>query len=116
MPKEFKNTFKSIIIYGFGNVSVKLVGLVLLPLYTDIKLLSPNDYGAMAIIDVTAQILIAIFSLSLYAAYARWYWDKNYFDSRKRIFFSCFSTLTVLAVLAFCNRDICSRANFLPCF
>jgi O-antigen/teichoic acid export membrane protein len=99
MPKEFKNTFKSIIIYGFGNVSVKLVGLVLLPLYTDTKLLSPNDYGAMAIIDVTAQILIAIFSLSLYAAYARWYWDKNYFDSRKKIFFSCFSTLTVLAVL-----------------
>jgi O-antigen/teichoic acid export membrane protein len=53
----------------------------------------------MGIIDISAQILIAIFSLSLYSAYARWYWDKDYFDSRKRIFFSCFSTLTVLAVL-----------------
>jgi O-antigen/teichoic acid export membrane protein len=99
MQKEFRNTLKSIIIYGFGNVSVKLVGLVLLPLYTNTNLLSSDDYGAMALIDVSAQILIAIFSLSLYSAYARWYWDKNYFDSRKRIFFSCFSTLTVLAVL-----------------
>jgi O-antigen/teichoic acid export membrane protein len=62
-------------------------------------LLSVNEYGAMGLLDISAQILIAIFSLSLYAAYARWYWDKEYYESRKRIFFSCFSTLTVFAIL-----------------
>jgi O-antigen/teichoic acid export membrane protein len=98
MQKEFKSLLKSIVIYGFGNVSVKLVGLVLLPLYTNQKLLSVDEYGAMGLLDISAQILIAIFSLALYAAYARWYWDKDHFESRKRIFFSCFSTLAVLAI------------------
>lgn len=99
MHKEFKSLLRSIIIYGFGNVSVKLVGLVLLPLYTNPKLLSVDEYGAMGLLDISAQILIALFSLSLYAAYARWYWDKEYYNSRKTIFFSCFSTLTLLAIL-----------------
>ena len=99
MQKEFKSLLRSIIIYGFGNVSVKLVGLVLLPLYTNLTLLSKDEYGAMGLLDISAQILIALFSLSLYAAYARWYWDKEHYKNRKRIFFSCFSTLAVLAVL-----------------
>jgi O-antigen/teichoic acid export membrane protein len=98
MQKGFKSLLRSIIIYGFGNVSVKLVGLVLLPLYTNPRLLSVDEYGAMGLLDISAQILIAIFSLSLYAAYARWYWDKEYYERRKRIFFTCFSTLTVFAI------------------
>jgi O-antigen/teichoic acid export membrane protein len=99
MQKEFKSLLRSIVIYGFGNVSVKLVGLVLLPLYTNLTLLSKDEYGAMGLLDVSAQILIAIFSISLYTAYARWYWDKEHFKNRKKIFFSCFSTLAVLALL-----------------
>lgn len=99
MLKEFKSLLKSIVIYGFGNVSVKLVGLVLLPLYTNQDLLSVGEYGTMSILDITSQILIALFSLSLYSAYARWYWDKEHFENRKKIFFSCFSTLAVLAVM-----------------
>jgi O-antigen/teichoic acid export membrane protein len=99
MQKEFKSLLKSILIYGLGNVSIKLVGLVLLPLYTNTKLISVDEYGAMGILDISAQILIAVFSLSLYVAYARWYWDKDYYEKRKRLFFTCFSTLTVLAIL-----------------
>jgi O-antigen/teichoic acid export membrane protein len=96
MQKQFNNLIKSIIIYGFGNVSVKLVGLVLLPMYTNPRLLSPDEYGALGMMDISAQILISIFSLSLYAAYGRWYWDKDHIDNRKKIFFTCFSTLLVL--------------------
>jgi O-antigen/teichoic acid export membrane protein len=98
MQKQFNSLIRSIIIYGFGNVSVKLVGLVLLPMYTNPKLLSPDEYGALGMMDISAQIFISIFSLSLYAAYGRWYWDKEYIDSRKKIFFTCFSTLFVLSV------------------
>lgn len=102
MQKQFNTLVKSIIIYGFGNVSVKLVGLVLLPLYTNPKLLSSDEYGGLGLMDISAQILISVFSLSLYAAYARWYWDKEYINARKKIFFSCFATLlglgTFLAV------------------
>jgi O-antigen/teichoic acid export membrane protein len=99
MQKEFKSLLRSIIIYGFGSISVKLVGLVLLPLYTNQKLLSVDEYRAMAVLDISSQILIAIFSLSLYSAYARWYWDKEHYNNRKKIFFSCFSTLALIALL-----------------
>jgi len=98
MQKQFNSLVKSIIIYGFGNVSVKLVGLVLLPLYTNTNFLSVNEYGALGILDISAQILISIFSLSLYSAYVRWYWDKEFLNKRKSIFFSCFSTLFILGV------------------
>jgi O-antigen/teichoic acid export membrane protein len=97
MQKQFNNLIKSIIIYGFGNVSVKLVGLVLLRMYTNPHLLSVDEYGALGMLDISAQILISIFSLSLYAAYGRWYWDKAHIDNRKKIFFTCFSTLLVLS-------------------
>jgi O-antigen/teichoic acid export membrane protein len=88
MQKHFNNLIKSIIIYGFGNVSVKLVGLVLLPMYTNPHLLSPDEYGALGMMDISAQILISIFSLSLYAAYGRWYCDKDHIGNRKQIFFT----------------------------
>jgi O-antigen/teichoic acid export membrane protein len=97
MQKQFNNLVKSIIIYGFGNVSVKLVGLVLLRMYTNPHLLSPDEYGALGMMDISAQVLISVFSLSLYAAYGRWYWDKDHIDNRKKIFFTCFSTLLVLS-------------------
>jgi O-antigen/teichoic acid export membrane protein len=97
MQKQFNNLIKSIIIYGFGNVSVKLVGLVLLPMYTNPHLLSPDEYGALGMMDISAQILISIFSLSLYAAYGRWYWDKDHISDRRKIFFTCFSTLFVFS-------------------
>jgi O-antigen/teichoic acid export membrane protein len=109
MQKQFNNLIRNIFIYGFGNVSVKLVGLVLLPLYTNRSFITIEEYGVMGILDISAQILIAIFSLSLYTAYARWYWDKNYFDSRKRIFFSCFSTLTILAIALAVSGIFASR-------
>jgi O-antigen/teichoic acid export membrane protein len=109
MYKEFKSLLKNIVIYGFGNVSVKLVGLVLLPLYTNPKLLTVDEYGAMGLLDISSQILVAIFSLSLYSAYARWYWDKDYFNSRKKIFFSCFSTLIVFSAILIVSGIFSSR-------
>jgi O-antigen/teichoic acid export membrane protein len=109
MQKQFNTLVKSIIIYGFGNVSVKLVGLVLLPLYTNPKLLSSDEYGALGLMDISSQILISIFSLSLYAAYARWYWDKEYFNARKKIFFSCFATLLGLAAFVSVSAIIAAR-------
>jgi O-antigen/teichoic acid export membrane protein len=99
MQKQFNGLLKSIFIYGFGNISVKLVGLLLLPLYTDSKLLTVNEYGTMGVLDITAQVLLTIFSLSLYSAYARWYWDKAFTGSRKSIFFTCLVTLAALGII-----------------
>ncbi|NHB67749.1 lipopolysaccharide biosynthesis protein [Perlabentimonas gracilis] len=93
MLKGLKKTARGSIVYGLGNISTKLVGIVLMPLYTDTKIFSVNDFGVLGVVDVTIQVLVALLGLSLYQAYFRWYWDKKHTDDRKSIFFTLFSFL-----------------------
>jgi O-antigen/teichoic acid export membrane protein len=93
MLSRIKSTAKNSIIYGVGNLSSKLIGLILLPLYTSV--LPVAEFGKLAMLETTAQILVAIFSLSLNSAYFRWYWDKEYSGKQKSLFF------TILAFLGF---------------
>lgn len=99
MQKQFKNLLKGILIYGFGNVSIKLVGLVLMRLYTNPKYLSVDDYAAFVMLEVTSLVVVSLFSYTLYNAYIRWYWDKEYIDKRKSMLFSCYAVLLVTGVI-----------------
>ena len=127
MIQGIKNTAKSSIIYGLGNVSTKLVGIVLLPLFTNTELLTIEEFGVLGVVDVSMQILVALLSLSLYQAYFRWYWDKNYLEERRSIFFTIFIflllvvgiitlisffTATSLSLLLF-NKELFARVVFL---
>ena len=44
MLKSIKISLKDTIIYGLGNIAVKIVGLVLIPLFTDPKFFSTDQY------------------------------------------------------------------------
>jgi O-antigen/teichoic acid export membrane protein len=96
MLQGIKNTVKSSMIYGLGNISTKLVGIILLPLFTNTSLISIEEFGVLGVVDVSIQILIAVFGLSLYQAFFRWYWDKKYIDVRNSIFFTLLITLMFL--------------------
>jgi len=109
MQKQFKNLLKGILIYGFGNVSVKLVGFVLLRLYTDPKILSIDEFAIWGVLESTALVVVSLFSLALYSAYIRWYWDKEYIDKRKSILFSCYSLLFGIGILLSVSGYFCSR-------
>lgn len=97
MFDNIKIATKDTFIYSLGNISTKLIGLVLLPLYT--KVLSVEEYGVLGTVEITIQLLIAAFSLSLQKAMNRWYWDKNYRDKQKSIFFTTFMFLIGGALL-----------------
>ncbi len=99
MQKQFKNLLKGILIYGFGNVSIKLVGLVLLRLYTNTKYLSVEEYGVFTMLEITNLVIVSLSSLALYNAYLRWYWDKEYLDKRKSILFSCYALLLGVGIM-----------------
>jgi len=60
-----------------GNLSIKLVGLILIPIYTDPQYLTINDYGVLGIMEASAQILVAIIDVALIQALTRWYWDSE---------------------------------------
>lgn len=91
MLNSIKSAGKNSLIYGLGNLSTKLVGFILLPLYT--KNLTVSDYGILSILEITSQFIISIFGLSLYQAFNRWYWDKKYRNRQKSIFFTTFISL-----------------------
>ena len=90
-------TTKHTAIYSLGNMTTKLVGLILLPLYTD--RLSVDEYGILSILEVTAQIGVAILGFQLQAAFLRWCSAKTSESDFKSIVFSVLSVFLLSAGL-----------------
>jgi len=97
MLDKIKKTVKQTIIYSLGNVSTKLVGLLLLPLYT--SQLTTSEYGILSIIEITSQLLLIFFSFSLAQAMLRWSSTEKDKEKEKSIIFSAFTALVVISIL-----------------
>ncbi len=100
MLKNVKTVTKGSLVYGFGNISVKLVGLVLIPIYTNEKFLTISDFAVVGIIDITAQLLVSLLGMSLNQALTRWYYEKDYEGKQKSMFYSVFIFLIAVSVIS----------------
>jgi O-antigen/teichoic acid export membrane protein len=101
MLKSIKISLKDTIIYGLGNMAVKVVGLLLIPLFTDQKYFTIDEFGIMGILDISAVVLTAALASALPQSLTRWFWDKEHKKNQKGIFFMSVSAQTVVS-LAFC--------------
>jgi O-antigen/teichoic acid export membrane protein len=99
MLGRLKKTLKHTVIYSMGNVAVKLVGVVLLPLYT--KHITVSDYGVLGILEVTIMILTETLILGQPNAYLRFYDSHEFASKRKSTLFTIFS-FVFISVLLFC--------------
>ncbi len=99
MLKDLKSVSKDSIIYGIGNVATKIVGFLLIPIYTNPKFMSVADFGVLSILDISAQVLVALFGLSLYQGFMRWYWDMKTTKERKELFFTVLSSVSILSLI-----------------
>jgi O-antigen/teichoic acid export membrane protein len=98
MFNSLKYTLKHSVIYGLGNISSKLIGFVLLPLYT--KYLTVDEYGMLAILDITSQFLVSIFSLNIGTAMMRWSADtKDEVKQKTIIFTTLIATIAISIIL-----------------
>lgn len=97
MLKYVKETVKNSAIYGIGNLSVKLVGFILIPYLTDPKYLSIQDYGALGILEAVSQIAIFVMGIGLYNAMFRWFYEQNE-EENKATFFTVLATSSSLVV------------------
>lgn len=97
MFNQLKNTFKQTIIYSLGNLSSKVIGFILLPLYTGY--LSLSEYGVLAILEATSQILIGIFGFNLTTSMMRWCASEKLINEQKRIISSTLFSSTFIAIL-----------------
>lgn len=97
MLENLKTALKSTVIYSIGNLSTKILGLILIPLYTD--RLTISEYGILGMLEVTAQIFTAVFGMSLFNAFFRWYWDRDYEGKQKSMYFTILVFVLTLALL-----------------
>jgi O-antigen/teichoic acid export membrane protein len=100
MLQNLKTVTKGSLVYGFGNMSIKLVGLVLIPIYTNEKYLSVYDFSIVGIVDITSQLIVSLLGFSLSQALIRWYWEIEYRDKQKSMFYSVFIFLVLACVLS----------------
>jgi O-antigen/teichoic acid export membrane protein len=64
---------KDVAIYGIGDVAVTVVGYLLLPLY--FRVLTTEDYGALALLLVVETVSKILFRFGLDGAFMRFYLD-----------------------------------------
>lgn len=87
MLNTVRSSLKNSLIYGLGNIAVKVIGFLLIPLYTDPKYFTIDDFGIMGLLDISGLVLIAFMGSSLPQSLTRWYWDKDHLNNQKGIFF-----------------------------
>lgn len=93
------SSIKDTLIYSLGNIFVRISGFILLPLF--LAHLTPSEYGILGILEISTQILVNVFSLSLFLPLMRWYWDSKYADQRKKMFFTVLFFSALMAVTMF---------------
>jgi O-antigen/teichoic acid export membrane protein len=101
MLKSIKISLKDTIVYGLGNIAVKIVGLVLIPVFTDPKFFSTDQYGVIGILEIFGVVLTAFLASGLPQSLTRWFWDPDHKDNQKGIFFMSLSTQVSISFL-FC--------------
>jgi O-antigen/teichoic acid export membrane protein len=101
MLNSIRISLKDTFIYGLGSIAVKIVGLVLIPLYTDPKFFSIEEFGVIGVLEISALVLSAAMASALPQSLTRWFWDKDYKDNQKGIFFMSLS-IQIVVSLVFC--------------
>lgn len=101
MLRSIKTSFKETMIYSIGNIAVKIVGLILIPLYTNPDYFTIDEFGLLGILEICGLVLTAFMASALPQSLIRWYWDDEFKDNQKGIFFMSFSAQLVVSGL-FC--------------
>ena len=97
MLQKLKHTVKHSLIYSLGNLSVKIIGLILLPLYTDY--FQTDELGKLYLLSITAQLLVPIFILGLNNALMRWWVDAKSEKEKKIIISSVLFVLITISII-----------------
>jgi O-antigen/teichoic acid export membrane protein len=101
MLKDIKDTSKHSFIYALGNVASKIIGIILIPIYTNSEYLTVADFGSLAILEASAQLMTGLFAMAMLNSLQRWYWDQDYVDKQKSIFFTSLLFLLLINLPVF---------------
>jgi len=97
MLNKIKNILKHSAIYSLGNIATKLIGIVLLPLYT--KHITVSEYGILGILEITIMILTQVFILGQSQAFLRFHDLEGFKEKSKSTLFTLFIFLFSIGLL-----------------
>ncbi|MBK7588372.1 MAG: oligosaccharide flippase family protein [Bacteroidetes bacterium] len=94
------------LIYGISSMLSRFIGIFLVPLYT--RLLLPADYGALSLVNSTFYFIIVLAVFALDSAAARWYYDTEDINERKKtiaswFWFQLISSLILCSIIVLCS-------------
>jgi O-antigen/teichoic acid export membrane protein len=95
--KNIKNLASDSMIYGLAGIATRVMGVVLTPLYT--RVYTPEDYGVFGLVNNAYSLLALVLILSLDNSTARWFYDTEDYDYRKRIVSTWFWFYLVLSAI-----------------
>ncbi|MFZ1292133.1 MAG: oligosaccharide flippase family protein [Melioribacteraceae bacterium] len=98
MFAKLKITFKHTLIYSLGNISSKIAGLILLPLYTNTNIFSTEDFGLLVLLEITSQIFVAVFALELGRSVLRWCAEEINIEIQKSIIFTSLIFIILIVI------------------
>ncbi|MEX2211313.1 MAG: oligosaccharide flippase family protein [Gaiellaceae bacterium] len=75
-------------LYGLGNLIARIVGVLLLPLYT--RYLTPGDYGLIETLVALSAVLTALVAQAMKSAFFRFYFDSAEDDRRRQVILTAF--------------------------
>ena len=75
MKNDLKKLLKHSAVYGTGTVMGKLVGFIMLPIYT--RFLTPEDYGTYQLLVFTSNIISMVIAVGISHAVLRFYYFEN---------------------------------------
>ena len=71
MLNKFRGLLGHTLIYGLGNYGIKVLGFLLIPLYT--RYLAPADYGVIALVSMYTQVMFVLMNLVQSTSLFRFY-------------------------------------------
>ncbi|MGQ1889415.1 lipopolysaccharide biosynthesis protein [Thermophagus sp. OGC60D27] len=102
MQNQTRFIFRQGVIYGIGNVLVKLSGVILIPLY--LRYINEEEFGIVALFETIFQFSLILSGFGARGGFMRWYHEMKSRRDKKQLFYTTVmfnlmtTTLTVGAV------------------
>ncbi len=96
MFKKLRELAVNLTVYGMGDVAVQLASFLLLPVYTIV--LSPTEYGAIALLLIVEQVVRVVNRWGIDASFMRFYYDCPDVAARRQLASTIFFFLAVASV------------------
>jgi O-antigen/teichoic acid export membrane protein len=113
MNPQYRDLIKHSGVYALGTILTRVVSIVMLPINT--RFLTPEDYGTIALLDLTAGVLGILVAGGLTSALGRFHHDGDTDEHRNTIWWTGLAMVAamtaVLVLPAFLFRDWLARVT-----